>query len=377
MFNILIYFIMMKKFSFMFATAAIVAGGMLTVSCSDSDNEAVKEVVVKKVELDDVKTIQLTSNVDTKFTIGNVSKTGKVVEFEVNGNTATIKAEVEGYVPQEATIDFSKNQNAAAIVFDMVKKSTNLVPQEDAKGHSVASDAANQKATGVVSAIEVPADVVITGNTTDPFAITTFVPAPEVIDLDGVKKNVEVKVPVLGFECDPDGALFDKPVTLSAVIPGIEGFDISVPGAKNLVREGDKISFTVDHFSSHMVEINAIAEGIIRGNRQLVNVTVETKGGLMNLPFNMYSGFTLEGADISGLWNLYGTAAFGSPLRTVGSSIDMEVDGVGTLNVVIEQDVEKIALRSGTHAITMTVMHGVNASAKGQPTHSSGEANAQ
>ncbi len=366
----------MKKFSLMFATAAIVAGGMLTVSCSDSDNEAVKEVVVKKVELDDVKTIKLTSNVDTKFTIGNISKTGKVVEFEVDGNIVTIKAEVEGYVPQEATIDFSKNQNAAAIQFEMMKKSTNLVPQEDAKGHSVASDAANQKATGVVSAIEVPADVVITGNTTDPFAITTFVPAPEVIDLDDVKKNVEVKIPVLGFECDPDGALFDKPVTISAVIPGIEGFDISVPGAKNLVRDGDKISFSVEHFSLHMLEINALITGLSEGVVNLLNTTVRVNDGSMTVPFSQYSGF--EGA-VSHLWNLYGTATFGSPMQKIDNELKLEVQGVGNARVVIEQERVSLTLASGTQEATLHVYRRVNATAEGTETgtvHSNGETNA-
>lgn len=364
----------MKKFSLMFATATIVAGGVLTASCSDSDNESSKSVVVKEIVIDDVKTIQLTSNVDTKFTIGNVSKTGKEVEFEVGGNNATIKAEVDGFVPQEANIDFSKNQDASAIVFEMMKKSTNLVPQEDAKGHSVASDAANQQATGVVSAIEVPADVVITGNTTDPFAITTFVPAPDVVDIDDVQQNVEVTVPVLGFECDPDGALFDKPVTISAVIPGIEGFDIEVPGAKNLVRDGDKISFSVAHFSSHKLNVKAKVRKAIKKARQIHNVTLKANNGRVKVPFKVYTGF--EGA-LSKIWRLYAISMFGSPLKQVAKELNVVVEGEGSLNVVVEQEEVNLELQSGTQTANITAMGETTPSAKGMEDqgHSAGSAN--
>ena len=361
----------MKKFSLMFATVALVAGGMLTASCSDSDNESAKEVVVKGIVFDKEKTIQLTSNVDTKFTIGNVSKTGKVVEFEVEGNSSTIKAEVEGCVPQEAKIDFFNNQNASAILIDMMKKSTNLVAQEDAKGNSVASDAANQKATGVVSAIEVPADVVITGNTTDPFAITAFVPAPDVIDIDDLKPGKEVRFTVLGFECNPDGALFDKPVTISATIPGIEGFDIDVPGAKNLVREGDKISFMVEHFSYSFLQIVSKIRKVSMRSKQIHNVTLEAKNGSVDVPYRVFSGF--EG-NPTNWWKAFATSLFGSPLQQIKKNLKVIVEGTGSVNVVIEQAILDVEFVSGSQSLTLSVMGETTTSAKGQPDqgHSAG-----
>lgn len=365
---------MMKKFSLMFATAAIVAGGVLTASCSDSDNESSKEVVVKEIVLDQEKTIQLTSNADTKFTIGNVSKTGKEVEFVVDGNSATIKAEVDGFVPQEANIDFSKNQNASAILIDMMKKSTNLVGQEEAKGHSVVNDAANQQATGVVSAIEVPADVVITGNTTDPFAITAFVPAPDVVDVDNVKTGDEVAVPVLGFECDPDGALFDKPVTISATIPGIEGFDIDVPGAKNLVCEGDKVSFTVAHFSKSFLRIKAKLRKKTLKSKQIHNVTLAAKNGSLEVPFMLYAGF--EGNPTK-WWKNYATSMFGSPLKQIKKKIKVIFEGTGSVIVVIDQNVHELELVSGSQTLLVSVMGDITPTATGKADqgHSAGSAN--
>lgn len=365
---------MMKKFSLMFATAAIVAGGMLTASCSDSDNESSKSVVVKEIVFDQKRTVKLTANVDTKFTIGNVSKTGKVVEFEVNGNTATIKAEVEGYVPQEATIDFSKNQGAAAIQFEMIKESTNLVAQEDAKGNSVTNDAANQQATGVASAIEVPADVVITGNTTDPFSITAFVPAPEVVDIDDVKPNVELSAPVLGFECDPDGAQFDKPVTISAILPGSEGFDIVLPGAKNVVREGDKISFTKDHFSNQLLQFPIKIVSIKGGAKQIYNATLKATDGSLDVTYKENAGF--EGA-LSGYWYDIAVSLFGSPLQQVEKTITVNYEGQGSVNVVIEQAYSDVTVVCGSKTTTVRYWGEITATATGMADqgHSAGSAN--
>lgn len=356
---------MMKKLSLMFAAVAIVAGGMLTTSCSDGDNGSAKDVVVKEIVLGKMKTIKLTSNVDTKFTIGNVSKTGKVVEFEVDGNNATIKAEVEGYVPQEAKIDFSNNQNASAILINMIKKSTNLVAQEDAKGHSVANDATNQKAMGVESVIEVPVDVVITGNTTDPFAITTFVPAPDVVDLDDVKSGKEVKTAVVGFDCDPDGAQFDKPVTISAILPGSEGFDIAVPGAKNFVREGDKISFTVEHFSNQLVEFLSQYGSVTEGSKQIYNATLKATGGSVNVTYKENSGFEGATSGLSEYWTAIAISLFGSSLQQVEKSLTVLFDGAGSVNVVIEQAYYDVELISGTQSAKVRVWGEITASAKG------------
>lgn len=355
---------MMKKISLMIATAAIVAGGMLNASCASSDNDSSKEVVVKEVTVDNVKTIQLTSNVETKFTLGNVVKTGKVVEFEFDGEKATIKAELEGYIPQTATIVFSKGQNAAALDFNMVKASSNLVAQADAKGKIVTNDLSNQTTLGIVGGIDVPADVIITGNTKDPFSFAVFNPAPEVISLDDVASGDKEEASIFAFDCNPDGAQFDKPITVSLVIPGIEGFDLDFPGAKDFVVNGENVSFKVEHFSKYNLRVAAKVARIQKGTKQIFNRTLPATGGTLSNSFSENVGF--EGTSpLSNIWRLVAQNLFGGSKREVKKQFGVKFDGTGSVNLLIEQSYEDVTLTSGTQTATIRVWRDITATAKG------------
>ena len=352
----------MKKLSLMFATAALVASGMLATSCSDSDNGTSKGVIVRDVVVDNMKTILVLSNVDAKFTLGDDVKSSTLVNFDFEGTTANIKAEADGYIPQEAKVVFSKDQRVAAVLITLVKISSNLVPQDDAKGKPVTTDDGNQAVTGVIAAIDVPSDIIVSGNTTDPFSFAIFVPAPKVIPIEDAKKGQEEKAAVLGFDCEPDGAQFDKPVTITAVIPGLDGFEIAVPGTKDFVREGDKLSFKVDNCTDYLLEVLTKIGNITKGSAEIYNATLAAKDGSVDVSYNQNSGF--EG-NVSGYWNAIATSLFGSPSQKVKKSLKVSFEGTGSVNVVIEQAYYDVELISGTQSAKVRVWGSITANAKG------------
>ena len=354
---------MMKKLSLMFATAAIVACGMLATSCSDHDNGTAKGVIVTSAYVDNVKTIYVISNVDANFTLGNVVKSGKLVTFDFEGTTANIKAEAEGYEPLEAKVVFSKDQHSVAVLINMVKTSTNLVPQDDAKGKPVTTDEGNQAVTGVVAVLDVPSDVVISGNTTDPFSFTVFVPAPNVVSIEDVLTGQIKNAAVLGFDCEPEGAQFDKPIAVNADVPGLDGFEIVVPGTKDFGREGNKLSFAVDHCTDYLLEVITKFGNITKGTAEIYNATLAASGGSVDVPYNENSGF--EG-NVSGYWQAVATSLFGSSLQKVKKTLKVNFEGTGSVNVVIEQAYYDVELISGTQTAKVRVWGNITATnAKG------------
>ncbi|MBR6842731.1 MAG: hypothetical protein IKM77_10620 [Prevotella sp.] len=250
----------MKKIAFLLCAAAML--GTMT-SCHRATDETPN---VSPVVVDKSRTLFVTTN-----TAADITYEGKTVRnttravFEQTAAQGRLKitpCSSQYYDQDEMAIDFY-DKLTLAIDVQLVKKSSIEVSQEDAKnGQTVINDLENQNATGTVATISVSPTTDITGNTTDPFCITTFVPAETV--LESTEKGDEVEANVLVIRCNPDGAKFSKPVDVTLSIDNSTGFDISCvleDGSESLSMTdlgNDQWQVSIPHFSDWYNILNAI-----------------------------------------------------------------------------------------------------------------------
>lgn len=348
----------MKKISSLFAVLSLAAVGLFTTSCSDNDNPVPVPKVVDDVTVDQTFVLQASSNVSATFTFNGVSKTGKEVEFETNRTTGTLTIKANGYVDETHEVEFSTDNTLAKISTVMVKPASITVPQAQAKGSSVSNDAENTQATGVSGTVSVPSDVNISGNTTDPFSMVVYKPAADIVA--DVTVNQVIDNTVSGVLCEPDGAMFNKPVTVTVTIPDAEGCEFAGPeGAASV--SGNKISVEVSHFSR--VPINMVAKvlrivsGSVKNSR-----TIRIVKGINRFNFTQRTGFVALDAIISGgakanyLESNHG--ANGSVVRDA----QFEVDADGSAVIEEVQEYEDITYQSGNQTFTARVYRNVDAS---------------
>jgi len=273
----------MKKIVFLLCATAMLG---LTTSCHQSTDVVPN---VSPVVIDESRTLMVTTNTPADITYQG--KTVRNVTRAVFENTAAqgklkITPTSDQYYDQdEMAVDFY-DQLTLSINVELVKKPSILVSQEDAKeGTTVTNDADNQESTGTVATINVSPNTVITGSS-DPFSITTFVPAETVLESTEVEQ--ELAANVLVIRCNPDNTTFSEPVSVNLGIENSTGFDIecvSEDGSETLPMTdlgNDRWQVSIPHFSDwHNVlkaTIIEISEGsdvttgttpIVTGNNKL------------------------------------------------------------------------------------------------------------
>lgn len=212
----------MKKILFYLCVAAML--GAMSSCC----NTLPEVPGVSPVIVDKTRTLIVTTNVPANITyngktFSNVT-TATFEKTEGKGNLKVTPVSNQYYDQDEMPIDFYDKLTLAVNV-QLVKKPTNKVSQTDAKnGTVVTNDTDNQNATGVTATVKVPANTVITGNTTDPFAITVFVPGETI--LEPTNNGDELKANVLVIRLEPADAVFSEPVTVTVTIPNSDGLDL-------------------------------------------------------------------------------------------------------------------------------------------------------
>ena len=281
---------MKKLFFFLCATAML----GLTTSCHRGSETTPN---VSPVVLDKSRTLVVTTNTSANITYEGktFSNTTRAVfeQTSAQGELKITPTSDQYYDQKGMAVDFY-DKLILAIDVQLVKKPTILVSQEDAKnGQDVNNDLENQNTTGVLATISVPPTTIITGNTIDPFTITTFVPAETV--LESTKKDDEVEANVLVIRCDPDGASFSEPVSVTLDIDNSTGFDIECvteDGTETLPMTdigNDKWLVSIPHFSDWFNMLKAIVTETSEGTE----VTIGTSPivvGQNTIPYQVKAG---------------------------------------------------------------------------------------
>ena len=357
----------MKKISlFIGAFALLVAA---TSSCSSGSNSEPEEPQAPsvKVDVNAENVVTLTSNVDATFTLGTQKVVGKKsATFTTIEKSVVVNVEAEGYLSQDVKVAFGES-GAANVAVTLVKKSTNEVAQDEAKGSTVTNDAANQEATQDVAsevAIEVPADVTVEGST-DPFSITaTPVASAEEVTVEeevSEEKPQEVASPLVAVDCTPSGATFSSPVKLT-----VSNADIVSDYAFNCVYVKDdgsveevvattsdgKVSADVNHFSTWT--FNLIAQIVKKesGKVKVSSVSTPVVGGENTVSYKQKVGCESEAKGLLGTWVINN---FGSKSADVTRTTTITSTGDGNASFEVWQETTTYTVKCGKTTISVKV----------------------
>ena len=254
----------MGKIKFLGLLAALFAVSISLTSCNRSDDPVGKDKVT------DIKTpkssVLATSNVSAKYSIdaaatSDFAADGKKAIFrDIESSSVKITAEYTGadadkYVnaKQTATVNFSSKPYGVPIDFVFVEKSVPVAQAVAIGGAPVV----NKDQAVTVASITVPEGTKVSGST-EGFAITAYkTPANTLAD---IAKGDKVKAGGYVLSCQPDGAKFDKPVTLKVFVgKGLAGLPLTLESGNESVEgkvDADgTVSFKVSHFSDWILKL--------------------------------------------------------------------------------------------------------------------------
>ena len=290
----------MKQFKFLAIAAAMFALVASQTSCVRADDPVQPESVDISVEPQKYS-VKVTSTAEANFSIDvpatAVTSADKksVVFTDINtfdepiNITATL-VNADGYVTpsQTAQVMFiSDGYNEKDIAFDFVKYSTETKTQEEVM-NATNDVEVNSNPAEFESTLIIPAGTVATGNTTDPYSVTCYAPAPRVINLFPKKNNGsktrgdgdddygydddddspivdgdeigDITAELLNIYCTPHGAQFDKPVGINVNVGSDFAGEILILEDENgeeqeaVVQPDGYVQFKVNHFSLKQVK---------------------------------------------------------------------------------------------------------------------------
>ena len=351
----------MKKIAFTLCAAALL--GTMSSCSSDSD----KTIKLTKVETEMTRTLMVSSNTAAVFTydgktVSNV--TTATFENAPEKGTLTITPVTDEYYAQEPiTVDFS-GKSVVALDVQIAKKPTIEVSQEDMKkGQVVTNDAENQELTGVLASIAVPAETTITGNTTSPFSIVTFVPTEGDRWMTRAEDSKDGEANVLVIRCAADGAKFSEPVTVTLDIPESDGLDLycmSEDGKEVLPLTelgGGKRSVKLSHFSDWITVMRATEESsITRGTpgQEITTLTTSVTVGDNIITYQSKTGAVQTGGTKSTTVTNYLKTKVGKYVVTNKTEI-YKATAAGTITYRVIQPYEDCSYKSGTAKFTARV----------------------
>ena len=342
----------MKKVKIL-AMVAFVAAGLFTTSCSNNDEFAGLSISTNAKAINELRAH---SNVPATFVFAGQTKTGTDVIFETETAGGVMTVTADGYFPQTAEIQFTDVNAFANVDIKLVKESSINKSQDEMKGSSITNDSENQSVMGLQSVLSVSNDVNISGNTKDPFSLVVFEPTKKIVDVSKQKVGDVVSVPIVGVRCEPDGAQFDKPVSLSLNLGGCENLDLSCPTAfegTSVTATAKGVTAQVGHFSYAFIAANA--QLIEREDRSVTTKTrVKVKAGKNVFNYNEISGYEADYEDNSAedkfLQGIYLHRA-----KTVSRTTEFEASADGYADIETTQYIFDVTYKSKRAYVFATI----------------------
>ena len=324
----------MRQLKFLTIAAAMFAIVASQSSCFRSDDPVQPESVDITLEPQNYS-ITVTSTAEATFSIdvpatavASADKKSVVFSdiktFDTTINITATLVNAEGYVTpsQTAQVMFiSDGINEKDIAFDFVKLSTETKTQQEVMNATTDVEVSSNP-TEYESQLIIPAGTVATGNTTDPYSITCYAPAPRVINLFPKKNNGsktrgdgdddyeyddddegeeigDLTIDLMNMYCTPHGAQFDKPVGINVNVGSdLAGMVLTLEDENGeeqeaVVQSDGSVQFNVNHFSFKQVE--GKIRNIMRSRKHLERLVSEKNvlikpGGKYTANYQMHKG---------------------------------------------------------------------------------------
>lgn len=362
----------MRKIKFLGVLAALFAVSISLTSCNRSDDPVGKDKVT------DIKTpkssVLATSNVSAKYSIdaaatSDFAADGKKAIFrDIESSSVKITAEYTGadadqYVnaKQTATVNFSSKPYGVPIVFVFVEKSVPVAQAVAIGGAPVV----NKDQAVTVASITVPEGTTVSGST-EGFAITAYKTPANI--LTAIAKGDKVKAGGYVLSCQPDGAKFDKPVTLKVFVgKGLAGLPLTLESGNESVEgkvDADgTVSFKVSHFSDWILKLplKTLSEPTSFSDLIPPIQTINAVSGENKFSYTKKIGFDVDLVQGNAkafqficdvLQSIYGD--FNSSLTEEAS---FTVDGAGIANVSVFQNKSKVKMSDLDDMFIFDVTH--------------------
>lgn len=388
----------MKKFSFLCSVLSLLAMTALLSSCRNGHDDPVTPPATVSDMTAEQYAVVASSNVEATFTINVIAdeelsadKKGALFTNIAKG-TKAVKiiaiADGDGFVNkvQTATINFSDKSTSAAIAFTFAKKSTDTKTQDEVKNATADVTISSDQTTGSEANADmtIPQGVVISGNVNpnEAFSVTAYEPAPEIVSAEEVKVGQPIvsDQPLMIMNCTPNGAQFDKPVTLSVNVgAALAGQTVTIEnnGEKisGIVKVDGSVDFKVSHFSNWNLLFAPVVSKVENGTKNLLSMSsFEVYKGTNTFNYTKNVGVQFNAA---GLIKAFINNKFGETYTTVDETGSFESDGPGTASLKVEQNYTTYTFTFGTAKFTATIWGNVVATVvpNGGDAHSGGSGN--
>lgn len=338
----------MKMFKFLLGILTIVASTSLLSSCfSDPTFGENPTVVPPSVETE--YTVTVNTNAD-KLTY-NGDEVVSPFHPTADGDLVLSK---DGYVEQTVKIALGENKNIVLNV-TLIETPTSNTSVADANGNTESDTKIDGKNN--TSSIVIPAGVQTTGVDGDAnfgigvYSVVAVAEEPKVEEED---KAHDVLVAV----CEPSGAVFDEPVTISVAAQNATGLSFQCVNGNDTeeVTVGENtLSAQVMHFSNwtfslmaRVIDIQTTTETLFDGN-----ILIHTGSNIFN-----YNAKTGVSSDRSGIAETFLIGQFGSKLANVAKTGTLTATGEGSAHIQVVQDKKIITYKSGSNTTFKATVYG-------------------
>lgn len=345
----------MRKVFLLSLSAAMLVVGLMFTSCRRSDDPVIYKATISNIRTsysNGVYFITLKSNVEATFTVGSQTKTGREVVFEVTDPLVDVKAVVDGveYIASDLATQVASNafKTHSTVKLNFFKPSDNAVPQNEIKGKTLTNSTENQQAVGkalgigsFAPSITFPNNLIISGNTTDPFSVTATVPAPILVE-KFPEVGEKLDLPLLAFDFSPEGAIFNQDVPMSFNLgTDAAGMTLKLKDPNTGEEMEEKVgkdgsfSYGFDHTPAYDVFMEVEAKNKEVGTASLFNKSIGIAAGNNSYNFTLNGGFQTEEQNLPEYIMDALTSIFGDPYYTtkVTGSFDSDIPSDAKVDV--------------------------------------------
>lgn len=341
----------MKKFKFLTVAAALLAVGTLVTSCWRSDDPSTPAKVTK---IEGAKySVIANSNVNATFSIDvtgvNAQANVKNAAFkDLTAKTVKVTAQYTGadaadYVnaTQTSIVEFSEKTTSTALTFTFVKKSTTTKTQAEAEANG--ATLTNDDNTVATATMTVEKGTTVTNDVTGDFSITVYQEEPAVVDAADLVVNKTLTANVYTINCQPDGAVFSEPVSLTVDYGTLfAGATVKlVNGSEEvtaIVGDDGMATFKVNHFSDWKVVLEPYIEDKVTSTETLATLTINAVAGDNTFIYDRYVGVEHDLKGRSALAANVLLDLFGVQLKTtVNEKASFTANGAGEAKVTVTQ----------------------------------------
>lgn len=338
----------MKKIKFILSMMALVAGTSMLSSCFS--DPAAGELPQMTVTDDASYTVTVSTNVNAKLTYNGATVTSP---FKPTGN-GTLVVAANGYVAQTIPVNLGDNRN---IVLDvkLIRVPVSSVTVDNANQNTtgvttIANSTENRSEYGAAS-ISVPAAATTSGVDPDEtFGIGVYEVAATAAAGQSVSSDVIVAV------CEPSGARFNAPVTISVPAEQAAGLSFSCRNgnetASDLVVADNSVSAQVMHFSEWKFSLNASVLSVNTQEETVYDATILVNQGSNTFTYTANTGVS---SSRGGIVEAFLISQFGSKARKVTMTGSLSSEARGSVHIRVVQTKKVVRYKSANVEFEATV----------------------